>query len=687
MYEKQYDYGDCPIKHGEIRLMILKPDAHHSAEIVVQLRVVSIQEIIGYPQAFKYTALSHNWGSEDESKTVFVDASHGHGPQAVSVVNGFSTDAPNSLQKMERVSIKPNLYAFLQEFRLPDREVALWVDRICINQKDHKEKQSQVAIMGQIYSAAASVTIWLGPADKNAKTDRAMDFINLLLQDNMRDVFGDDYATDCLALLHLMCRPVFSRRWIIQELAVAKSIEVRCGSKTVKWRDFAYAVSSLADQLDHILEVIKRNSTQVKSLEGIKEKKSLGAWNLVDALTNIFQRQVDGSIYAPRQGLESLVSSLSTFKTSDPRDTIYALLDLATETCKLSLSNNLQQHQRIILRWNPAPEPDYSIDLLHLYTKFTKWCIGESHSLDIICRRWALPELEQKLDEQYPELMKLPSWIKTVEESESRPQNEGLSGRKTANSLVGLPGNCCYNASNGHFPNVEFRRDKTPKPVEGFPPDSLCAQSQIISDMNLTMTIRGRSIGVVSEFHPMHGGIIPSKVLLSLGHVPSIEPQNVPDAVWRILVADRDVNGRAVPGWYRRACMECLSAVTDAGDMDTNAILQRCDPPTDFGAAYLKRVQAVCFNRNYIGCEDANGKNEKLVGIAPLDSKVGDVVCILFGCSVPCILRPFWDERWRESQPSYYKLVGEAFVLGQMDGEALDGLTEKELTGEEFSLM
>ncbi|KAK1448734.1 hypothetical protein CMEL01_08049 [Colletotrichum melonis] len=602
MYEKQYDYGDCPIKHGEIRLMILKPNAHHSAEIVVQPRVVSIQEIIGNPQTFKYAAISHSWGT-------------------VSVVIDFSTDAAHSLQKMERVSIKPNLYAFLQEFLLPDREVALWVDQICINQKDHKEITKPSRNYGTDYSAAASVTIWLGLADENAKTDQAMDFINLLLQDNTMD------------------------------LAVAKNVEVRCGSKTVKWRDFAYAVSSLADQLDHILKVIKRNPTQGRSLEGIKEKKSLGAWNLVDALTDIFQRQVDGSFYAPRQRLESLVSSLSTFKTSGPRDTIYALLDLATETCKLSMSNNLQQPQRIIRRRNPAPEPDYSIDLLHLYTKFTKWCIGESHSLDIICRRWALPELEQKLDEQYPELMKLPSWIKTVEEYESHPRNGSLGGRKTANSLVGLPGNCCYNASNGHFPNVEFRRDKTPKLVEGSPPDILRAQSQIISDMNLTMTIRGRSIGVVSEVHSMHGGIIPSKVLLSLGHVSSTEPQNVPDAVWRTLVADRDVDGKAVPRWYRRACMGCLSSVTDAGDIDTNAILQRCDPPTNLSAAYLKRLQAVCFNRNYIGCEDVNGKNGKLVGIAPLDSKVGDVVCILFGCSVSCVLRPFWDARWRESQP------------------------------------
>lgn len=214
MYKKQYDYGDCPIKQGEIRLMFLKPNAHHSAEVIIQLRAVSIQETIENPEVFGYTALSYNWGVGDESEIVFIDVAQDYEPQAVSKSheNDVSKNAAHSVLRRDRVSVNPNLYAFLQEFRLPDREVALWVDRICINQKDHKEKQSQVAIMGQIYSTAASVTIWLGPADEHDKTDRAMDFINLILQNNTRDVFGDTHAKDCLAFLHLMRRPVFSRR-------------------------------------------------------------------------------------------------------------------------------------------------------------------------------------------------------------------------------------------------------------------------------------------------------------------------------------------------------------------------------------------------------------------------------------------------------------------------------------------
>lgn len=44
--------------------------------------------------------------------------------------------------------------------------------------------------------------------------------------------------------------------------------------------------------------------------------------------------------------------------------------------------------------------------------------------------------------------------------------------------------------------------------------------------------------------------------------------------------------------------------------------------------------------------------------------KQGDQICILYGCSVPVVLRPEGGGRW--------KLVGECYVQGVMDGEALD---------------
>ncbi|KAK4123960.1 hypothetical protein N657DRAFT_546581, partial [Parathielavia appendiculata] len=49
-------------------------------------------------------------------------------------------------------------------------------------------------------------------------------------------------------------------------------------------------------------------------------------------------------------------------------------------------------------------------------------------------------------------------------------------------------------------------------------------------------------------------------------------------------------------------------------------------------------------------------------GLGPRNAKPGDAVFILYGCSVPVILR-----RSRE----FWTFIGEAFVAGIMDGEVI----------------
>jgi hypothetical protein len=41
----------------------------------------------------------------------------------------------------------------------------IWIDQICINQNNAKEKASQVQMMGQIYKKAARVTAYLGNSE------------------------------------------------------------------------------------------------------------------------------------------------------------------------------------------------------------------------------------------------------------------------------------------------------------------------------------------------------------------------------------------------------------------------------------------------------------------------------------------------------------------------------------------
>ncbi|OQO14483.1 hypothetical protein B0A48_01361 [Cryoendolithus antarcticus] len=66
------------------------------------------------------------------------------------------------------------------------------------------------------------------------------------------------------------------------------------------------------------------------------------------------------------------------------------------------------------------------------------------------------------------------------------------------------------------------------------------------------------------------------------------------------------------------------------------------------------------------------------VGSTSHTTQRGDVVCVLFGARVPFMLRPEPDSR--------YRLIGDCYVDGMMDGKAVDMWEAGELKLEEFTL-
>jgi len=60
------------------------------------------------------------------------------------------------------------------------------------------------------------------------------------------------------------------------------------------------------------------------------------------------------------------------------------------------------------------------------------------------------------------------------------------------------------------------------------------------------------------------------------------------------------------------------------------------------------------------------------------------IVCIFFGCSVPVVLKPVDDAAGK-----YYEMIGECYVHGMMDGEAVadrEGYQPPYGDAEEFEL-
>ena len=71
------------------------------------------------------------------------------------------------------------------------------------------------------------------------------------------------------------------------------------------------------------------------------------------------------------------------------------------------------------------------------------------------------------------------------------------------------------------------------------------------------------------------------------------------------------------------------------------------------------------------------------IGLGPPTVIAGDAVWVLFGASVPFVLRPQGDTIWQdpeEARPNSrsYHFVGDAFVFGIMDGEAVEDCEGKE---------
>ena len=59
----------------------------------------------------------------------------------------------------------------------------------------------------------------------------------------------------------------------------------------------------------------------------------------------------------------------------------------------------------------------------------------------------------------------------------------------------------------------------------------------------------------------------------------------------------------------------------------------------------------------------------ELSGLGPDDTKRQDLICILYGCSPPILLRPM---NIKDGKAEFYHSISESYVHGIMDGEAFD---------------
>lgn len=279
----------------------------------------------------------------------------------------------------ESILITENLEAILQRLRYPDGQTRfLWIDGICINQDDVQERTSQVSLMTRIYGQASKALVWIGEekADTEAawmlidelayRYNQATEDANPTTSQRPRKVVIDDRVLDLVkgpylaALTDLFTRSYFGRIWIVQEILLAKTAEVICGSHTIPWPDFWHAATVIVN-LGLVVDVGK---TEVRQRWIWHRLISIGElWEHRHALSGLWPS-------LPTPSLHALVELFLGNQVTDPRDRIYGMLGMVRPESQFGWDNPLQA--------------DYTKSIEDVYRSAFEWSLKDSQKLAML---------------------------------------------------------------------------------------------------------------------------------------------------------------------------------------------------------------------------------------------------------------------------------------------------------------
>lgn len=194
--QMQYQYAHLNTELGhEIRIVVLRPGQLMDP---VKCEIIHVN-LMDDPH---FEAVSYTWATEygDDSKS-----------GTVSILNGAT------------MAVTTNCEAVLRQLRSSKHERRLWVDALCIDQINIKERNQQVGLMARIYNGAKKVVISI----PDLKTEWAE--VNIP-KGSFRSLFawlqGSKSAngSELMALRYLLNSRYFQRVWTIQEVALARSV-------------------------------------------------------------------------------------------------------------------------------------------------------------------------------------------------------------------------------------------------------------------------------------------------------------------------------------------------------------------------------------------------------------------------------------------------------------------------------
>ncbi|KAI4148513.1 MAG: hypothetical protein L6R39_002777 [Caloplaca ligustica] len=147
--------------------------------------------------------------------------------EALSYTWGPSVETQRILLNGKAFAVRHNLYSYLQR-RGNRAETPLWVDAICINQQDIDERNSQVKVMGDIFTQASKVLIWLGHLGVDPGVLEDTSFPTKDLHQGSYDDKPHRHDAAIEAAKSIYGVEYWKRAWVFQEVSLAREVEILC---------------------------------------------------------------------------------------------------------------------------------------------------------------------------------------------------------------------------------------------------------------------------------------------------------------------------------------------------------------------------------------------------------------------------------------------------------------------------
>jgi hypothetical protein len=585
-----------PLQGNDIRCIKVRPLENVEGRVECTLVQAPIEEL-------HYTSLSYSWGAQQIHETVYLDGTP--------------------------IEVTTNLAAFLRQMAkdlLEDSKSAtssahFWIDALCIDQANMSERNAQVKRMGDIYSAADGVLVWLGPAGEHsdAGVERIrtiahnFDKLGKVLQVYVsleksvaamrlyEEIIQEEDPTARKGLAEVYTRPWWQRIWILQEAALAKTLHFLCGSATFSFEELYRSVVPIFLMSVEDAELLYRPWVTETAVV-----KCLGVTNLRTDYIDDYGDKDDHTM------LQRLLSTYSSAQATDPRDKVYGILGIQSD-------------------FKPGEiQPDYRSPPERLYMSVVKAHLFKYDTLSILAQssRYVSDDQETRLT--------TPSWVPDWSTTERREEPLLPWRSYSINKKKFIP----YHASND-------------MPLSSHP----WSLNEDAGELKLC------------------GAILDSIKTLAAEKLASTSPDDLRRTARLSLDLCKDLppiyelTGEETSMAFRRAMAADFSPPSTVKKGRGFAVVLQDDPPMTLPDA-VTSIPLPAFTDWRIAVTERGW-----VCLVPWCAQIGDKVAVLIGGPTPYLLRSRQIEGGNEDQQGGYTLVGETYVHGLMDGKAM-GLGE-----------